>query len=151
MQLNSLSDITTDYQSIYLSPHFDDVVYSCAGTIGAQVRSGQHPLVITVFAGIPSSRLKLSLLAVRFHTYMGFDQFASKILKYRGVGRFVIHPREIFAFGQDAGLVIRARRKEDVRALTYLQADYLWLDYLEAIYRDTPTFFGRQSQLVGGK
>jgi len=151
MQLNSISDITTDYQYIYLSPHFDDVVYSCAGTIGAQVLCGQRPLVITVFAGIPSSKLKLSLLAVRFHTYMGFDQFASKILKYRGIGRFVIQLRENLALGQDAGLVIRARRIEDARALTYLQADYLWLGYLEAIYRDAAAFFGRQSQLVGGK
>ncbi len=151
MQLNSFSDITSDYQYIYLSPHFDDVVYSCAGTIGAQVHRGHRPLVITVFAGIPPSRLKLSVFAVKFHTYMGFDQFASKILKYRGVGRVVIPLREMLASGQDAGAVIRARRKEDARALTYLQADYLWLDYLEAIYRGSPAYYHRQSQLVGGE
>ncbi len=155
MQLHSFSDITSDYQHIYLSPHFDDVAYSCAGTIGAQVRHGQRPVVITVFAGIPPSKQKLSLLAIKFHTYMGFDQFASKILKYGAIGR-VILLREIMGFKQDTGAVIRARRKEDARVLTYLQTDYLWLDYLETIYRGTPghwtpAYWGRQGQVVGGE
>ncbi len=33
MQLKSFDDITTRYRHIFLSPHFDDVVYSCGGTV----------------------------------------------------------------------------------------------------------------------
>lgn len=149
MQLKSLGDITSDYQYIYLSPHFDDVVYSCAGTIGKQVQLGQHPLVVTIFAGIPPAELKLSLLALKFHARMGFDQFAAHIVKYRGVGRVAIQLRQFIAKKQDAGDVIRTRRNEDARAVTYLETDYLWFDYLEAIYRGTSATYDRRSPLLG--
>src|SRR5437667_2328523 len=103
LQLKSLADVAANYQYIYLSPHFDDVVYSCGGTIGMQARSGQRPLVITVFAGVPPSALEISSFALKMHTVMGF--------------------------GSDVQAVIAARRKEDADALEYLHADYLWLDY----------------------
>ena len=124
MQLKSFDDITSNYQHIYLSPHFDDVVYSCGGTIGIQASSGQQPLVITVFAGVPSSELKASSFALKVHRIMGF--------------------------GQDAEVVVATRRQEDGNALTYLHADYLWLDYFDAIYRGTPAYYTR-NQLICGK
>lgn len=151
MQINSLDDISSDYRHIYLSPHLDDAVYSCGGTIGLQARAGQRVLVVTVFAGIPSARMRSSLFATRFHTYMGFDQFASRVLKYRGVGRRALKMRELLGLNPNTGAVITARRDEDASVLTYLQADYLWLDYLEAIYRGTPAYYSQQSQLVGGE
>jgi len=124
MQLKSFNDITPDYQHIYLSPHFDDVVYSCGGSIGLQVSLGQRPLVITVFAGIPPSESKLGPFASKVHKLMGF--------------------------GQDTAAAIAARRNEDANAITYLHADYLWLDYHDAIYRGTPAYYtGRR--LVSGK
>lgn len=123
MQVISFNDITSDYQHVYLSPHFDDVVYSCGGNIGVQVNLGQKPLVITVFAGIPSAELKLSSFALKVHKVMGFDQ--------------------------DAKPLITTRRKEDASALIYLHADYLWLDYLDAIYRGAPAYYKRRRSICG--
>jgi LmbE family N-acetylglucosaminyl deacetylase len=37
--------------AIYLSPHLDDVVFSCGGQIAQLVRAGQRVHVVTVFAG----------------------------------------------------------------------------------------------------
>jgi LmbE family N-acetylglucosaminyl deacetylase len=126
LQLTSFNDITRTHRHIFLSPHFDDVVYSCGGTLGVQINAGLHPLVITVFGGIPPANLQLSPLAAQIHREMG----ASAI--------------------QGVGSIVESRRKEDAAALDYLQADYLWLDYLDAIYRGTPPFYTTKGQLIGG-
>ncbi len=39
--------------NFYLSPHFDDVVFSCGGLIYEQIRQGQDALVVTIFGGTP--------------------------------------------------------------------------------------------------
>jgi len=126
MHLTSLNDITTKYRHIFLSPHFDDVVYSCGGTLGVQLSSGLRPLVITVFGGFPSANTQLSPLAVQIHRDMG------------------ISPSQ----GIDAA--VEERRKEDAAALDYLQVDYLWLDYPDAIYRGSPAYYTTKEQLIGG-
>lgn len=122
MQLRGLNDVTSDHRHIYLSPHFDDVAYSCGGTIGIQASRGEHPLVITIFAGMPSSELKLSRLASKVHKLMEFDQ--------------------------RAGSLIAIRHKEDASAIAFLHADYLWLDYLDAIYRGTPAYYKRWRSII---
>lgn len=124
MQLNNFDEINRDHRHIFLSPHLDDVVYSCGGTLGVQVSTGLRPLVITVFAGVPSSNLELSPFAAEVQREMGFRQ--------------------------NAQAAMTTRRDEDARALQYLNADYLWLDYLDAIYRGTPTYYAQRSQLIGG-
>ena len=124
MQLNSFDDISRTHRHIFLSPHFDDAVYSCGGTIGVQVSDGLRPLVITVFGGAPTSPLQLSPFAANIHRTMGFPQ--------------------------DAQAAVAARRREDAAALDYLHADYLWLDYPDAIYRGTPPYYTSDLQLVGG-
>ncbi len=124
MQLKSFDEITRDHRHIFLSPHFDDVVYSCGGTLGVQVSTGLRPLVITVFAGVPSSNIELSPFAVEVQRGMDFRQ--------------------------DAQTAMNTRRDEDAHALEYLHADYLWLDYLDAIYRGTPANYTQESQLIGG-
>ncbi len=126
MQLTSLNDITTKHRHIFLSPHFDDAVYACGGTLGVQVSCGLRPLVITVFGGIPSANLELSPFAKRVHQEMGAD-----ITKNPGNG-------------------IEMRRKEDANALDYLEVDYLWLDYLDALYRGSPAYYTDRNQLIGG-
>ena len=126
MQLTSLSDITTKYRHIFLSPHLDDVVYSCGGTLGVQLSSGIHPLVITVFAGVPDANLQLSPIATQIHREMGISN------------------------SQGVGAAVEARRKEDAAALDYLQVDYLWLNYPEAIYRGSPAYYSTKEQLIGG-
>ena len=124
MQLKSFDEIKRDYRHIFLSPHLDDVVYSCGGTLGVQVSTGIRPLVISVFAGVPSTNLELSPFAAEVQREMGFRQ--------------------------NAHTAITVRREEDVRALEYLNVDYLWLDYPDAIYRGTPAYYTQNSQLIGG-
>lgn len=126
MQLTSMNDITTKYRHIFLSPHFDDVVYSCGGTLGVQVSSGLRPLVITIFGGAPPAETEPSPFAIQIHRNMGFGAT------------------------QSAVAVVEARRKEDAAALDFLEADYLWLDYPEALYRGTPANYTRQEELIGG-
>jgi LmbE family N-acetylglucosaminyl deacetylase len=126
LQLTSIDDITTGHRHIFLSPHLDDVVYSCGGTIGVQVSSGLRPLVITIFAGIPPANTKLSPFALQQHRKWGADQT------------------------KEPGNIIAVRRQEDAAALDYLQADYLWLDFPEAIYRGDPAQYTSEEQLIGG-
>ena len=125
LQLTSFANITTSSRHIFLSPHFDDIVYSCGGTLAVQVSNGLHPLVITVFGGIPPHGLELSPFALQTHREMGVSNL-------------------------DAATVVASRRKEDANALEFLHADYLWLDYLDAIYRGTPPYYTSQQELIGG-
>lgn len=125
MQLKSFDEITKSHRHIFLSPHFDDAVYSCGGTLGVQVSTGLRPLVITAFGGVPSPTMELSPFAAQIHREMGFRQ--------------------------NAQLAVATRRVEDSRALDYLKVDYLWLDYLDAIYRGTPAYYADKSQLIGGE
>lgn len=124
MQLKSVDDITTSHRHIFLSPHFDDVVYSCGGTLSVQVSVGLRPLVITVFSGAPQ-QASLSSFALDVHRRMGF--------------------------GQDVQAAIRTRRQEDAAAMELLGVDYLWLEYPDAIYRGTPFYYTQESQLIGGE
>src|SRR5215467_5558896 len=125
VQLKSLNEITPHSRHIFLSPHFDDAIYSCGGTLGVQVSCGLHPLVITVFAGTPPPETELSPFATLIHRKMGFSQ---------DIG---------------AETVVATRRKEDARTLDYLHADYLWLDYPDAIYRGIPAYYAGNSDLMG--
>jgi LmbE family N-acetylglucosaminyl deacetylase len=127
MQLTSIDDITTSHRHIFLSPHLDDVVYSCGGTLGVQVSSGLRPLVITIFAGIPPANTKLSPFALLQHRRWGAD------------------------LNKEPGNIIEVRRQEDAAALDYLQTDYLWLDFPEAIYRGNPAQYTSEEQIIGGK
>lgn len=54
---------------LFLSPHLDDAVLSCGGTIGRLTRSGEAVLVLTVFAGDPAP--PYSRLARRLHRQWG--------------------------------------------------------------------------------
>lgn len=121
MQLKSFDDIQRHHRHIFLSPHFDDAVYSCGGTLGVQVSAGLHPLVITVFGGAPTTPVEFSPFATKTHRSMGFPQ--------------------------NAQTAIAARRREDATALDYLRADYLWLDYADAMYRGNPSYY--PNEVVG--
>lgn len=124
MQLTNFDDIQRHHRHIFLSPHFDDVVYSCGGTLGVQGYAGIRPLVITVFGGAPTSPTELSPFALDIHRSMGFRR--------------------------DIAAAVKARRQEDANALNYLKADFLWLDYPDAIYRGTPPYYTSDAQLIGG-
>lgn len=98
----------TRCRHVYLSPHFDDAVLSCGGTIHQQVAAGEPALVVTVFAAAPAT-VELSPLAESFHR------------------RWAI-----------AGDVIAARREENRVALSILGAESCELAYRDAIYRGAP-------------
>lgn len=123
MQLKHVDEINRDHRHIFLSPHFDDAVYSCGGTLGVQVSVGLRPLVITVCGGVPEHTI-VSAFAMDTHRKMGFSQ--------------------------DVKVAVQARRQEDAAAMELLGADYLWLDYPDAIYRGTPAYYPRESHLIGG-
>jgi LmbE family N-acetylglucosaminyl deacetylase len=136
LQLHSLKEVTPDYRHIFISPHFDDVAYSCGGTISKLASSGQLPLVITIFAGTPSFTFHPVTLASKSGRPLAFRV-------HRGMG---------FSLGRSlnpAGIVA-LRRQEDARAFDYLHADYLWLDYLDGIYRGNARRYSQIEQLLGG-
>ena len=35
--------------------------------------------------------------------------------------------------------------------MDYLQADYMWLDYFDAIYRGNPSYYKSRNELIGGE
>jgi LmbE family N-acetylglucosaminyl deacetylase len=125
LRISELTDVTTRSQHIFLSPHFDDAVYSCGGTLASLVEQGYHPLVITVCGGVPPSELELSSFAIQLHTLMGAKQDTS------------------------AASIVEARRYEDACALEYLEVDFLWFEYLDALYRGSPAYYATPSHLSG--
>jgi LmbE family N-acetylglucosaminyl deacetylase len=100
----ALTDKSYDY--IYISPHFDDVAFSCSGTICSQKAQGIQVLVVTLFAGDPQP--PFSSLAQTCHQLWQIPEGTS--------------PYHI-------------RKVEDAQAMSVLGVDYAWLNWLEAIYR----------------
>jgi len=100
----------TAYNCVYLSPHLDDVVLSCGGTIYSQVRGGARVLVVSIFAGSPPDD--------------SITDFARE-LKERWGGP---QPDR----GEDP---VAVRRREDLAALKILGVAGLHLDFLDCVYR----------------
>ncbi len=93
----------------YLSPHFDDAVFSCGGRIWSQGQSSEKVVVVTVFGGAPRAGTSLSSYAQGLHA-----RWCQPI---------------------DA---VQGRRVEDLRALALLGAEAAHWPYLDCIYRRTP-------------
>lgn len=91
---------------VYLSPHLDDAVLSCGGAIHRATAAGEAVLVITVCAAEAEAGQALSPFARSQHDYWGNP------------------PRPM-----------TLRRAEDAAALALLGAEFLHLDYLDAVYR----------------
>jgi LmbE family N-acetylglucosaminyl deacetylase len=96
------------YDSIYLSPHLDDVVLSCGGQINQQIRSGRSILIVTITAGNPP--------------IAGLSDFAKSL-----------HQR-----WERVSDAVAARRIEDKLACERLGADFLHWQFLDCIYRQDP-------------
>ncbi len=97
------------YDTIYISPHFDDAVCSCGGQIFQQTQRGEKVLVVTVAAGEPQTEIRSTFAEFQHHNW-----------------------------GLDAGEVVARRRAEDVAACQRLGADYLHWSLPDAIYRLHP-------------
>lgn len=96
------------YNTIYLSPHLDDVALSCGGQISMQTAAGQSVLIVTIAAGDPP--------------LVPLSEFAR-----------LLHDRwELVAD------TVARRRAEDMAACQILGADYLHWDIPDCIYRQHP-------------
>ena len=96
------------YESIYLSPHFDDVVLSCGAQIFQHIRAGHSVMIVTVMAGDPPHQ-PLSDYAQALHS------------------RWQINSKSV-----------TARRKEDKAACALLGTEYLHWPIPDCIYRRNP-------------
>lgn len=94
---------------LYLSPHFDDAVYSCGGLIHRQTRAGERVRVLTLCAGAPPAG-PLSAFAETLHR------------------RWAV----------TAAAVRAARQAEDAAALRLLGAEAAYLEIPDCIYRRHP-------------
>ncbi|HEU5230313.1 MAG TPA: PIG-L family deacetylase [Ktedonobacteraceae bacterium] len=95
-----------NYDYIYLSPHLDDVTLSCGGSICTYQAQGWRVLVVTLLSGEPQT--PSSPLAQACHQLWQIPE---------GVSPYQI------------------RKAEDEQAMAALGVDYLWLNWLEVIYR----------------
>lgn len=109
-------------EHIYLSPHFDDAVWSCGGAIAAQTGQGDLVKILTICAGEPQ------------------DAPLSPIVKS-------LHDR-----WEAGASPVAIRREEDQQACALVGAQPLRLDYLDAIYRveesGTP-FYSQEGDIFG--
>ncbi len=93
---------------LFLSPHFDDAVLSCAGLIYRQVQAGDSALVLTVFAGAPPA---------------GARSASAEPLAEQS---------------QTPEAYVAARQAEDGVAVESLGASWLHWEYPDCIYRLAP-------------
>lgn len=96
------------YDSIYLSPHLDDVALSCGGRIAQQTQAGKSVLIVSITAGDPPSG-QLPPFAQSHH--------------------------DSWQLTHD---VVQVRREEDVMSCKRLGADWLHWTVRDAIYRRDP-------------
>lgn len=93
------------YDTIYLSPHLDDIALSCGGQVYMQSAAGKAILIVTVMAGDPPEQVKSDFIEA-------------------------LHDR-----WQLQADVVAMRRAEDAEACRILGADHLYWDIPDCIYR----------------
>ena len=103
----NLAPLETSGACIFLSPHYDDVVLSCGGTVAQVAQWGREPLMLTIFAGETFDEL-LTDFAVWKHRRWGLE---------------------------NTELVRSRRQSEDLRAAAILGCQTRWLGFPDAIYR----------------
>lgn len=108
------------YDQIYISPHLDDAVLACGGTIATHVANQQQVLVVTVCTGTPPADAQRSPFVAHIHALWQLE----------------------------AEEVMQSRRQEDRQALAQLGADIHWLGLLDAIYRQ-PEAYSDNTRLFG--
>jgi hypothetical protein len=108
------------YDSIYLSPHLDDAVFSCCGHICHEVEKGRYVLIVTLMAGIPEDRM--------------FSEFQTELHKKWNLTHRAVPQRRI----------------EDEKVCKRIGADCLHADFADCIYRlslhdNTPLYPNRSA------
>jgi LmbE family N-acetylglucosaminyl deacetylase len=107
VHLQSIEAVGRHHRHIYISPHYDDAVLSCGGSIALQRLAGYQALVVTVFGGAGNG--SLSAFGQQLHREMGF--------------------------GTTPAEAVARRQEEDAAACEHVGADTLWLDFPDALYR----------------
>lgn len=110
-------------KTIYISPHLDDVVYSCGGWIWDQSQKGVEVEIWTICAGDPLPG-SLSNLAMILHQSWGLGENAVQI-----------------------------RREEDKKACQMIGAAHRHLPFLDCIYRLSPEgepYYQSMADIFGG-
>ena len=107
MHLPSIEAVGRHHRQIYISPHYDDAVLSCGGSLALQRMAGHQALVVTVFGG--AGQNPLSAFGQQLHREMGF--------------------------GSTGDEAVARRQAEDSAACEHVGADTLWLDFPDALYR----------------
>jgi LmbE family N-acetylglucosaminyl deacetylase len=108
-----------NYQVIYLSPHLDDVVFSCGGQIYRQTSAGMAVLVVTVAAGDPPAVAPSEFVQLLHERWQ-----LTEVAEVEGKGAIAT--------------ACAGRRNEDALACRILGADYVHWDFLDCIYRLHP-------------
>jgi LmbE family N-acetylglucosaminyl deacetylase len=108
--IDESSRLESFYDTIYLSPHLDDVALSCGGQIFRQTKMGRRVLVVTIMAGDPVID-QISAFADSLHRRWQLSDLAE---------------------------VVQARRAEDVAACRILGAAYQHWNLPDCIYRVDP-------------
>ncbi len=94
---------------VFLSPHFDDVAFSCGGTVARLAAAGRRPLILVVFAAAPAPDAVLPPFA-REHD-------------------------SLWGLGDDPRASNAGRHAEEQVAAACLGAELSTLPFLDAIYR----------------
>jgi LmbE family N-acetylglucosaminyl deacetylase len=108
---------------IFLSPHLDDIAFSCGGLVWELAREGNPVEIWTICAGDPVES-DLSPLALGLHKSWGL--------------------------GLDA---VQVRRDEDIRACAQLEVKPRHLEYLDCIYRKSSSgdfLYSSGPEIFGG-
>ncbi len=108
---------------IFLSPHLDDIAFSCGGLVWDLVNNGDNIEIWTICAGDPPED-NLSSLAKELHQNWGL--------------------------GMDP---VRIRREEDQKACQIIGANPRYFSYLDCIYRKTPAgefYYTSEEGIFGG-
>jgi glycosyltransferase involved in cell wall biosynthesis/LmbE family N-acetylglucosaminyl deacetylase len=103
---NELIEALTNAPILFISPHFDDVVLSCGGTLAHLARRQAEITLVTVFTTDADNQVQLSPLARKIHRAWG---------GYK-------NPFEI-------------RCQEDKATAEHLKIKYCWLNFQDVIYR----------------
>lgn len=111
-----------DQEHLFVSPHFDDGVFSCGGRIHQLTAAGKPVTVLTMMGGLHAGELPKSPILDDLH--------------------------KRWMAGADP---LRARQEEDKRALSRLNAEHLHIDLTDCVYRqvDGALLYQSEESLFG--
>ncbi|MCY4073164.1 MAG: PIG-L family deacetylase [Chloroflexi bacterium] len=111
-----------DQAHLFVSPHFDDGVFSCGGRIHQLTTAGEPVTVLTMMGGLHAGELPKSPILEDLH--------------------------KRWMAGEDP---LRARQAEDERALSRLNAEHVHIDLTDCVYRqvDGVLLYSSEESLFG--